>query len=135
VARRGQSKRSTLADRWAHSQSAAVDSALADRDRRTSASTVADSVCSRLFVERKFTYDGAGRLITVEDITNGSTPLEEYAYDGNGNRTKAVSTYPLSVPLNAALGAKSPRGADYVRGRSLSGVYSGADRRRQTPLF
>jgi RHS repeat-associated protein len=32
------------------------------------------------------------------------TLLEEYAYDGNGNRQKAVSSYPGAVPLNAELG-------------------------------
>jgi hypothetical protein len=29
------------------------------------------------------------------------TLLEEYAYDGNGNRQKAVSSYPGAVPLDA----------------------------------
>jgi YD repeat-containing protein len=39
----------------------------------------------------------------VEDITGG-TLLEEYAYDGNGNRQKAVSSYPGAVPLDTELG-------------------------------
>jgi len=43
----------------------------------------------------------------VHDISGGEpgTPLEEYAYDGNGNRQKAVSNYPGAVPLSAELGA------------------------------
>jgi RHS repeat-associated protein len=38
----------------------------------------------------------------VHDITGGApgTLLEEYAYDGNGNRQKALSTYPGAVPLD-----------------------------------
>ncbi|MGB8330505.1 MAG: hypothetical protein WCE62_10290, partial [Polyangiales bacterium] len=54
---------------------------------------------------RKFGYDAAGRLVTVHDITGGEpgTLLEEYAYDGNGNRQKALSNYPGAVPLDAEL--------------------------------
>jgi YD repeat-containing protein len=51
---------------------------------------------------RKFRYDAAGRLVEVEDLQSGST-LEEYAYDGNGNRTRAVSTG-LSADLGTNLG-------------------------------
>jgi RHS repeat-associated protein len=51
---------------------------------------------------RRFGYDAAGRLRTVHDITGGQpgTLLEEYAYDGNGNREKAFSIYPGAVPLD-----------------------------------
>jgi RHS repeat-associated protein len=51
---------------------------------------------------RKFGYDAAGRLVSVHDITGGlpGTLLEEYAYDGNGNREKAFSSYLGAVPLD-----------------------------------
>jgi hypothetical protein len=41
----------------------------------------------------------------VHDTTGGlpGTLLEEYAYDGNGNRQKALSDYPGAVPLNTEL--------------------------------
>jgi RHS repeat-associated protein len=57
---------------------------------------------------RKLHYDGAGRLVEVEDLQSGAT-LEEYAYDGNGNRQKAVSTG-LSADLGVNLGCASPSG-------------------------
>jgi hypothetical protein len=52
------------------------------------------------------THLGAERLVTVHDISGGlpGTLLEEYRYDGNGNRQRAVSTYPGAVALNAELG-------------------------------
>jgi RHS repeat-associated protein len=57
---------------------------------------------------RKLHYDGAGRLVEVEDLQSGAT-LEEYAYDGNGNRHKAVSTG-LTAELGVNLGCTSPSG-------------------------
>ena len=37
-------------------------------------------------------------------VSSPCTLLEEYIYDGNGNRQKAMSSYPGAVPLNAELG-------------------------------
>ena len=43
----------------------------------------------------------------MHDITGGlpGTLLEEYVYDGNGNRQKAFSSYPGAVPLDTELGS------------------------------
>jgi len=75
-------------------------------DDRGRIETWTESLQGGASVTRKFGYDAAGRLLTVHDISGGlpGTPLEEYLYDGNGNRNKAVSTYPGATPLNAELG-------------------------------
>jgi len=75
-------------------------------DDRGRIDTWTESLQGGASVTRKFAYDAAGRLVTVHDISGGlpGTLLEEYQYDGNGNRQKAVSTYPGAVPLSAELG-------------------------------
>jgi RHS repeat-associated protein len=75
-------------------------------DDRGRIRTWTESVQGGVAVTRTFDYDAAGLLRAVHDITGGEpgTLLEEYAYDGNGNRQRALSQYPGAVPLNAEFG-------------------------------
>ncbi|MCA9582955.1 MAG: RHS repeat protein, partial [Myxococcales bacterium] len=58
---------------------------------------------------RKYTYDGAGRLIEVRDASDAL--VGEYAYDGNGNRTKAHDGFSY-VDVGVNLGCPDGTGAD-----------------------
>ena len=76
-------------------------------DRRGRLDTWSESVLGETR-ERRFRYDGAGRLTRVEDLATGDS-IEEYGYDENGNRTRAVASG-TSAELPLTLGCSSPSG-------------------------
>jgi RHS repeat-associated protein len=75
-------------------------------DERGRVKTWTENVEGGLPTTRRFHYDGAGRLRLVEDTTDGEPGIvrEEYEYDANGNRRKAVSEYPGRVPVVVEFG-------------------------------